>query len=259
MVVQDVEPQFLMEVSAMSSTIRVKFIRGDEVKFISHLDLMKVFERALRRAGIPVLYSKGFNPHPQLVFGLPLSVGVTSESEYLDLKIEGSININEFMDKLNNCLPKGVTLIDAKERKTNTNIMASIVAASYQIIVTSSKFKNLDEIKDIINKFVDLKEIVVKKQTKRRIKDVDIRPMIYNIDTKICTPKTNGQIDKKAYSENNLLCFSLLLSAGSAANLKPVLLIEALNEIFDSDFDIIKIHRTGLFIGKKDKLVNPLD
>ena len=269
------------------TSIRAKFIRDEEVKFISHLDLMKVFERALRRAGIPILYSKGFNPHPQLVFGLPLSVGVTSEAEYLDFKIEDSIDIDEFMDKLNSCLPRGVTLTDAKEKNTKANIMASISGASYKILVTSSKFENLDEVRDMVNKFMDLKEIVIKKQTKRKIKDVDIRPMIYSIDTKIFADKTNEQIDKKEYLKNdlcknpwilkyiknnyqdivkseenlknNLFCFSTLLSAGSVANLKPVLLVEALNDILNNDFDIIKIHRTGLFTGSGDKLTNPLD
>jgi radical SAM-linked protein len=61
-------------------SIRVKFERSQEVKFISHLDMMKAFERALRRAGLPIGYSKGFNPHPLMVFGLPLSVGMTSQA-----------------------------------------------------------------------------------------------------------------------------------------------------------------------------------
>ena len=85
--------------------LRVKFIRGEEIKFISHLDLMRVFERALRRSEIPVAYSKGFNPHPQMVFGLPLSVGVTSQCEYADFKIEDNIEPNEFIQRLNDNLP----------------------------------------------------------------------------------------------------------------------------------------------------------
>src|SRR5690242_15350351 len=69
------------------ANIRTKFRRSDEVKFISHLDLMKVFERAIRRARLPIAYSQGFNPHPGMVFGLPLSVGVTSDAEYGDFEI----------------------------------------------------------------------------------------------------------------------------------------------------------------------------
>lgn len=272
------------------SSIRAKFIRGEEVKFISHLDLMKVFERALRRSGIPILYSKGFNPHPQLVFGLPLPVGVTSEAEYLDLELEEPVNPHEFMNRLNSCLPKGIALIDAKEKKTKENIMATVVAASYEILTASSKFK-LNEVRDLIKKFMELEEIVVKKQTKRKIQNVNIRPMIYNIDTKITDTKifidrTEGHAEKEEYPEdalcknawvlkyiennyeeyvksgdleNNIFCFSALLSAGSSANLNPVLLVEALNDTFDGDFDIIKIHRTGLFTGSKDKPVNPLN
>ena len=77
--------------------LRVKFTRGEEVKYISHLDMLKVFERALRRANIPIAYNKGFNPRPQIVFGLPLSVGVTSESEYADLEIYEKNNLSRIL------------------------------------------------------------------------------------------------------------------------------------------------------------------
>ena len=70
--------------------VRLKYERGKEVVFISHLDLMRAFSRAFRRARIPIAYTKGFNPHAIMVFGLPLQVGVTSESEYLDISLDVS-------------------------------------------------------------------------------------------------------------------------------------------------------------------------
>ena len=65
--------------------IRIKFNRGEEIKFISHLDITRLWERALRRAGVPLAYSQGFSPHPQLSFAVPLAVGMTSEAELLDI------------------------------------------------------------------------------------------------------------------------------------------------------------------------------
>ena len=106
------------------SSVRVKFFRGEEVKFISHLDLMKMYERALRRSGVPIAYSQGFNPHPQMVFGLPLSVGVTSESEYADFELEGNMDPGEFMQRLNGSLPEGIRIVDAAVKKAGSNIMA---------------------------------------------------------------------------------------------------------------------------------------
>ncbi|MDQ2087296.1 TIGR03936 family radical SAM-associated protein [Herbivorax sp. ANBcel31] len=266
------------------NSIRAKFVRGEEVKFISHLDLKKVFERALRRSGILIAYSKGFNPHPQMVFGLPLSVGVTSESEYIDLEFEEPIDVDNFMDRLNECLPKGIKVVEAKEKKEKTNIMASIAGASYEILVNSAKIRDSNDIKDMIDKFMDLEEIIIKKETKRKIKDINIRPMIYSIKAGLCIDGIDEQVNKeenyccknpwilkyiktnyedhikfKGDLKNSLFCFSTLLSAGSSANLKPVFLVKALNNTFCSDFDVIKIHRTELFTGSADKFTNPLD
>ena len=100
------------------SDIRIKFIRGEEVKFISHLDLMKVFERASRRANIPIAYSQGFNPHAHLIFGLPLSVGVTSQAEYADIELTEELDPENFMLGLNKQLPKGLIIVAAKARNT---------------------------------------------------------------------------------------------------------------------------------------------
>ena len=112
------------------SDLRIKFIRGEEVKFISHLDLMKVFERASRRANIPIAYSQGFNPHAHLIFGLPLSVGVTSQAEYADIELTEILEPESFVTRLNKELPKGLIIIEAKARQSKVNIMASIGAAN---------------------------------------------------------------------------------------------------------------------------------
>lgn len=232
--------------------IRIKFIRGEEVKYISHLDLMRTFERAIRRARIPITYSQGFNPHPQMVFGLPLSVGVTSESEYADFELETQIDTGEFIERLNRELPAGIRIIDAKHKYTKTNIMATITLAYYSIMVYTETEMERIKVEEIIAEFLNNSQIIVKKESKRGIKDVDIKPMIKKIEV-INNQKSDGNNDR------NEVLISTLLSAGSVSNLKPELLIQAINEKMGLQFNISKIHRIGLFVENDNKILEPLD
>ena len=85
--------------------LRVRFTRGDEIKFISHLDIMRLWERALTRAGIRITYSEGFSPHPRLSLAAPLAVGVTGESELLDIYTADTVSPHWFTDAMNKQLP----------------------------------------------------------------------------------------------------------------------------------------------------------
>jgi radical SAM-linked protein len=239
-------------VSALSS-IRIKFVRGEEVKYISHLDMMKAFERAIRRSGLPISYSKGFNPHPQMVFGLPLSVGVTSDAEYADFELEEDIDAEQFMNVLNSQLPKGLKIVDSKEKKTKKNVMSEISRASYRVIILCKSKIGINEINCKISEFLKKQEIIIKKKTKNRIRDTDIRQMIfrmeaYSIDG-IC----------ESYKGTDFI-FELraTLSAGSKGNLKPELLIKAFSKAIDHEFTPVKIHRTELFVDTGDKVSDPL-
>lgn len=228
------------------SNLRLKFLRGEEVKYISHLDLMKVFERALRRSGIPIAYSKGFNPHPEMVFGLPLSVGVTSEAEYADFELEEAIDPVDFISRLNSQLPKGLRVLEAREKFAKGNIMAAIILASYRIsvIIDGNIGKNL--IEDKIREFIERPSIVVKKETKSKVRDVDIKPMIHQL----CVENSD---------EEDVFRINSLISAGSSANLKPELLYQAFADVSGLEIRLKGIHRTGLFVNKNGAAANPLD
>jgi radical SAM-linked protein len=93
--------------------IRVKYSKGEEVKYISHRDLMRVFQRAIRRAEIPMIYSQGFNPHMKISWGQALKVGQASESEHAEFHVEGQVKPREVMDKLNQTLPPGIEILEA--------------------------------------------------------------------------------------------------------------------------------------------------
>jgi len=236
------------------NSIRVKFIRGEEVKFISHLDLMKAFERALRRSGIPVAYSQGFNPHPVMVFGLPLSVGVTSEAEYADFDLAEAVEPDEFVERLNAQLPPGLKIVDARKRQRKENIMASVVMASYDVLVSVDGKWGIDEMAASIEQLMQKPVIMAKKETKSGVKDVDIKPMIRRLEVKAAE-----ELADEHCGCQRLYHLFMLLSAGSKSNLKPELLLGALNDLTGLGLKIRKVHRTGLFVGKEEKVVDPLD
>jgi radical SAM-linked protein len=246
----------VQEIKETKSAVRVRFIRGEELKYISHLDMIKLFERAFRRANIPVAYSRGFNPHPIMVFGLPLSVGVTSEAEYADFELESKIHPLDFMEKLNRELPVGISVPAAKEKQAKANIMASIVQASYDILVSSQDLA-AHKLYELVENLIDQPEVIVEKEGKRGVKFVNIRPMIYKIYV-----NTPVNLAPEYSNYNSISQISAVLSAGSRANLKPEMLISALNKINKTNgfaIRIEKIHRTGLFVEKDGKILDPLD
>lgn len=158
--------------------IRAKFIRGEELKFISHLDIMRIFERALRRSRLPIKYSEGFNPRPEMVFGLPLPVGVTSEAEYADFMMDRNVSAGEFLESLSPQMPPGLGIVTAMQRRGKNNIMASIAAALYDVSLFGEEPGFLTEADNELKRLMSMSEIIVEKKGKHGIKPVNIRPLI---------------------------------------------------------------------------------
>jgi len=242
--------------------LRLKFRRGKEVMFLSHLDLMRTFSRAFRRTDIPIGYSKGFNPHMEMIFGLPLQVGVTSDSEYLDITLLQKMEPLTIQEKLNKQLPAGIEIISARLKETKSNIMSAVSHASYKMVVCYNNNSSvidrdidpdshlvdsavlIDNLKIAVQEFLALSEVIVTKETKHAKKDVNIRPLIVSLTV----------------NEDTLL---MTVCAGSAENLKPDLLLEALNNInLDKKLPLLSkaaLHRTNLFIKQEECLLKPDD
>ena len=177
--------------------------RGDSIKYVSHLDFVRVFGRAFRRAELPIAYSEGFNPHPLLTFALPLSVGYTSECELMEFVMEKELETEEIKEKLQKAMPIGIEITEVCKGKTR---MKKLDNALYVV-----KAENLP---DDLSEFLSLDSILIEKKTKSGIKEADIRADIKNITLK------DG-------------CLEMLLSAGSRANLKPEVVINAMNKYID--------------------------
>lgn len=161
--------------------IRFKFRKVGDLQYISHLDLQKVMGRVLIRAKAPLWYSKGFNPHPKLIFALPLSVGAESECEYLDVRVERSIPPLELMEHINAEVTDELRFVDAYYAETS---FSDIFWSEYEIEI---KTEGADE--DMARRASDIlssDSVIVMKKTKDKYKNItykeyDIAPYIRSI------------------------------------------------------------------------------
>lgn len=217
--------------------LRIEYIRGEKLKYISHLDLIRVFERATRRGNIPIGFSEGFNPRAKMVFGLPLSVGVIADKDYADIEIDGEINAPELIKAFNKQLPQDLQITDAKERKSNQNIMAVIKRAEYVIKLTEP----CQDLAADMEKFLSMCEVIVVKEKEGIKKKQDIRPFVYKLE---------AQSDQKIFAQ---------VCAGNEKNLRPDILIKGLTNISKREYIPEKIIRLGLFTEVDGKIVTPFE
>jgi len=127
--------------------LRLKFSRGEELKFLSHLDLMRLWERALRRAGLPLAYSEGFTPHPQIALAAPLSVGITSQAELIDVVLSRWLPPQTFMAQTKEQLPHGIELLEVWPVGSKTSSLQSQVRfVEYRVEVeTEREFQKVEQ------------------------------------------------------------------------------------------------------------------
>ncbi len=193
-------------------TVRIKFCKVGNLQFISHLDLQRSFHRILVRSGIPMWYTKGFNPHAKLVFGLPLSVGTESMCEMADLKIEREISLEEIKNQLNANLTDEMYVLDAY---IPTSKYAEIAYANYTITVKSDKLtnKSADAVKELFSAPINMM-----KRSKSGEREVDITTYIKSLDASLC----DGELKINA-----------TISAGNTESLNPEYLATAIKERLD--------------------------
>lgn len=225
--------------------IRFKFNRGESLKYIAHLDILRVFERALKRSKLPVSYTQGFNPRQKLVFGLPISIGLTSETEYADIELDGEVSTEAFMETLNANLPHGIRIVAAIHYNDKDNIMNEIASAKYEISFEAEAPVSQSEWDSLIEEILKKEEIFVMKKTKKGLREVNIRPLIFSMSI------TNND------SKRCLL--EAFLSAGAENNLRPDLLMEALSKQLPFPIKVLSMHRKALFVSYQNTWKNPIE
>ncbi len=227
--------------------IRLKFTKESEVKYISHLDLMRTFQRAIRRSELPISYSSGFNPHQEISFGAPLSLGVTSDAEYVDIKFDGLITVDEILTRLADKLPVGIKPVDGVVLKPKAKSAMGIVTHAKYTICMLIKNITPELVESKLGELADMDHILVMKEQPKKdfaLKEIDIKPMIMNI--------------KVVSNEADRYCIKCLLLSGSRANLKPELLVTALREHCKLDISSVRINREEVYAEANGQLLDLL-
>src|SRR6056297_2861221 len=153
--------------------IIVKYKKIDRLKFISHLDTIRLLQRGIRRAGIKVLYSQGYNPHPKFSFAMPLSLGLETFGDYIEIELEESENPNSIKERLNEVLPEYFQIINVEESKNNKTLSARLKYVLYTIKLELEN-SNIEDLKSINDKFFSEEQIVERIKIKKRRKKVKV-------------------------------------------------------------------------------------
>ena len=161
--------------------LRIKFSRGDEVKYISHLDLMRFWERALRRAEIPLAYSEGFSPHPRISLAAPLPVGTTSEGELMDVFLQRRTSPYFFMREMGQQLPSGIDISEMKEVPLRApSLQSQLRYAEYHVEVKVDD-KKPEEVQQALNALLKAESLPWHHIRDTGVRHYDLRVLIDDI------------------------------------------------------------------------------
>ena len=189
----------------MSIKIRIKFAKYGAMKFIGHLDMMRFFQKAIRRAGIDIRYSEGFSPHQIMSFAAPLGVGIESRGEYMDIEVVSMTSTEDMKQALNQAMVEGVDVLSVSVLQDNAkNAMSSVAAASYRLKMKEGDFPIVDLISQLCN-FYEQEKIPYTKETKKNVMELDLKQGIYEIGA-----DADGSIH-------------MLVNASSSGNIKPTM------------------------------------
>jgi radical SAM-linked protein len=223
----------------------IKFTKGEEIKFISHLDLMRTIQRVIRRSELPIEYSKGFNPHMSLSIAQPLSVGLYSDGEYLDLVLTEALKEEEVIERLNKASTTTIKFLNANSVEIIENVkrlpqaMALLDGARYTIKLKLNSEDKVNE--QIIETLNEAKWEIVKK-SKKGEKLTDIKPLVKEF---------------KHWIKDGELILNVLIATGSRENLSADLLVTYLKEKIENiNKDLfVNIKREEMYILKNNKYV----
>jgi radical SAM-linked protein len=166
----------LRPLTERTQRLRLTFAKGEEIKYISHLDLMRLWERALRRASVPLVYSKGFNPRPKMSIAFPLAVGVTGQREMLDVTLERPLAPRDLASALKRQLPKGIDLLEVEEVYTTLPpLQTQVQGAEYLAVLEADQ--TAQELEARLDSLLGSEHL----PRERRKKQYDLRPLVEDL------------------------------------------------------------------------------
>ena len=201
----------------MNNNVRIFFSKRGRAVYISHLDLYRVFQRAVKRCKLPVWETQGFNPHIYITFALPLALGTEGVCESLDTKLTEELSFEEIRDRLNSALPRDIRILYADEPKIKPT---EIAESEYEV--------NIDCDFEKLNAFFLQEQIITEKKTKKGISEIDLKPHIRLLELK------EGFVRMR-------------LPSGTEFNINANLVFDAFEKQFGGEIGGINIKRTGIY------------
>lgn len=214
----------------MNFAVRMRFAKTGIAKYISHLDLIRCLQRAVCRAELPAAYSGGFHPHMQTSFAATLPLGFTSTAEIAELELTEELPYDTVKERLNAALPENIRILETGMG------LHSFKELSYALYTVVIRCENPNALYSSFAAFVAQPEILTQKKTKKGMREVDLKPMLEVISIQ---------------EESDTLLLELCLPAGSAANLNPMLLLEAWQKKTDFFIEFPQICRTALLTAER--------
>ena len=209
--------------------------KGNEIAMISHLDIQRTLQRAFRRAGIPLLYSNGFNPHPQFSFATAAATGMSSECEWFEVQLSEDMAPEEFVRRANEVMPQGMRVSGAFAAPENYgSLSAKLRAAEYRVELQFVEPVSREKLAETLEAMLT-GEIIIQKRTKGGIRPVDMRPYILRVSV--------GQVEG---DQAALLVLGKLQADGG---LRVDAFIDALLERLDAHA-AYEIHRTNMYFAE---------
>jgi len=220
---------------------RMMYAKEGPARYISHLDLLRTFERAIRRAGLPIAFTSGFNPHPKIAFAAPLAVGTAGEAEFADLELAGEVPAPSIQRDLSVTLPEGLRLLEVRRLEEHAPALMSMVErATYRGEARLNNPVSKDVMDRAIEAFLEQPELLIQRKNKAgERKVIDIRPGIFAMSGRLV---------------NDIIIIETELKTGSRDNIR-------LEEVMDAFSAYSKLplqgkfvlYRTGLYTAvKKD-------
>ena len=229
--------------------IRIKFRKWGAMKFIGHLDMMRYFQKAVRRANIDICYSEGYSPHQIMSFAAPLGVGITSDGEYFDIEVNSSLSSKESIEAFNQTMVDGVEVTSYVKLPDKAKTAMSIVAAADYRLSFKDEYESsysVQEWKDIVDReFTSKDSFTIIKKTKKSEREVDLKPLVYQLSVE--------EVDAKP-------AFFIQVSTGSVDNIKPELVLASIYERGGLTYDAnaIQMHRIEVYAKDEQEQFIPL-
>ena len=227
--------------------LRIAYTKVEDAKFIAHLDLTRVFERAIRRAGIKMSYTEGFNPRPKISFGFALAVGTEGEQEYVDVDLGEDLDLTEVLGKIQEQMPPGIRLLQAQILPVGAKpLMAVLNEAAYSIRVPMALPIQEERLQEGIAAWLAREHIMYSRYSKKGPTDKDIRPWVKRL-----TGTIQGEV----------VYFELEVQMGNAGSVRPEEVLASLRELENLPFDLDALHirRTGVHISYEGGRKSPFE